>query len=225
MRVSVSNLTFGYDYRTVLKDVSFEIEDGDFLVVVGNNGSGKSTLVKCLLGINPVPDGKVFLDNKEINQFENWIRIGYVPQKLDDFNYEFPITLNEIMHVSRYSKVTEEQKLALLDRMGILELQHENINTLSGGQLQRVFIARALINRPDLLILDEPTVGVDKENVEQFYNVVNGLNEDGVTIILISHHLSPGNANYTHIMQLREGRSFLRSASDLHAGGDSRHGV
>ncbi|MBU1019719.1 MAG: ATP-binding cassette domain-containing protein, partial [Firmicutes bacterium] len=107
MRVTVSNLTFGYDYRTVLKDVSFKINSGDFLAVIGNNGSGKSTLIKCILGINKIPPKRIFLDDIDITEYKNFRNVGYVPQKFDDFNYEFPITVNEILQVSRYSKFTE----------------------------------------------------------------------------------------------------------------------
>ncbi len=214
MRVEVQNLSFSYDYRPVLRNVSLSLESGDFLVVVGNNGSGKSTLIKCILGINRVPDKKIYLDGMEINEFRKWLRIGYVPQKLDDFNYEFPITVNEIMHVSRYSKMRDEEKLALFDRMGILELQNENINTLSGGQLQRVFIARAMVNHPDLLILDEPTAGIDSESEAKFYRIVNDLNDEGVTIILISHDLKPGKSNFNRIMRLTDGRAKTMAASE-----------
>ncbi len=214
MRVEVRNLSFSYDYRPVLRNVSLNLENGDFLVVVGNNGSGKSTLVKCILGINRVPEKKIFLDGMEINEFRRRLRIGYVPQKLDDFNYEFPITVNEIMHVSRYSRMRDEDKLALFDRMGILELQNENINTLSGGQLQRVFIARAMVNNPDLLILDEPTAGIDAESEAKFYRIVNDLNDEGVTVILISHDLKPGRSNFNRIMHLTDGRARTIAASE-----------
>ncbi len=208
MRIKVDNLSFGYDYRTVLKNVSFTIESGDFLVLVGNNGSGKSTLIKCLLGVNRVPSNRIFIDDIDIHQYRQWINIGYVPQKFDDFNYEFPITVNEILTVSRLSKLDEEARLSLLDKMGILELQNENINSLSGGQLQRVFIARALMNSPKLLILDEPTVGVDTENINEFYRMINGLHASGVSIILITHDAKSSKANFTRKLRMVDGRLF-----------------
>ena len=214
MRVTVSNLTFGYDYRTVLKDINFSLKSGDFLAVIGNNGSGKSTLVKCILGINKVPGDKIVLDDIDINEFKNFKKIGYVPQKFDDFNYEFPITVNEVLQATRFSKFTEDQKLEVLDKIGILELQNENINNLSGGQLQRVFIVRALMNDPKLLILDEPTVGVDRENVEGFYKIVNELHSEGLTIILISHNLKESNANFTHVLSLHNGSGVIRTVND-----------
>ncbi len=215
MRIDVDNLSFGYDYRTVLKNISFTLQSGDFLVLIGNNGSGKSTLVKCLLGINKVPEGKIYLDGQDIHNFKDWLRVGYVPQKFDDFNYEFPITVNEILNVTKFSKVDNDQKLQLLDRMGILKLQNENINELSGGQLQRVFITRALMNNPKLLILDEPTAGVDQENVIGFYRIVNDLNAEGVTIILVSHDTKGSKTNMSHIMNLDEGRAKYINVCDL----------
>ena len=218
MRIKVSNLSFGYDYRTVLKDVSFQLESGDFLVMVGNNGSGKSTLIKCLIGINKVPNKKIFLDDININDYKSWINIGYVPQKFDDFNYEFPITVNEILSVSRYGKLDTTEKLEWLDKLGILELQNENINNLSGGQLQRVFIVRALMNKPRLLILDEPTVGVDAKNISRFYKTINELNSLGVTIILITHDIKSSKANFTHMMYLTNGEAKIRRLSDGEAG-------
>ena len=214
MRVTVNNLTFGYDYRTVLKDVSFKINTGDFLAIVGNNGSGKSTLVKCILGINKIPAKRIFLDDVDITEYKNFRNIGYVPQKFDDFNYEFPITVNEILQVSRYTKVSEDSKLEILDKIGILHLQHENINNLSGGQLQRVFIVRALMNKPKLLILDEPTVGVDRENVISFYKTINELHCEGITIILITHNIKESNANFTHILSIVNGESMFKELEE-----------
>lgn len=214
MRVTINNLTFGYDYRTVLKDVSFKINTGDFLAIVGNNGSGKSTLVKCILGINKIPAKRIFLDDVDITEYKNFRNIGYVPQKFDDFNYEFPITVNEILQVSRYTKVSEDSKLEILDKIGILHLQHENINNLSGGQLQRVFIVRALMNKPKLLILDEPTVGVDRENVISFYKTINELHSEGITIILITHNIKESSANFTHILSIVNGESMFKELEE-----------
>ena len=210
MRVSVENLTFGYDYRTVLKDISFKINSGDFLAVIGNNGSGKSTLVKCILGINKIAPGQILLDDVDITTFKTFINIGYVPQKFDDFNYEFPITVNEILSASNIKRISEDKQLELLDKIGILELQNENINNLSGGQLQRVFIVRSLMNNPKMLILDEPTVGVDQTSVEGFYKLVNELNKEGITILLITHNIHESNANYTHILSLHNGEGVFK---------------
>lgn len=210
MRITVTNLTFGYDYRTVLKDVSFKLNSGDFLAVVGNNGSGKSTLVKCIIGMNKVVPKQILLDDIDVTSYKDFIKIGYVPQKFDDFNYEFPITVNEILNASAYKGIDEDTMLELLDRIGILELQNENINNLSGGQLQRVFIVRSLMNNPKLLILDEPTVGVDRGNVESFYKTINDLNKEGITVILITHNIHESKANFTHVLSLYNGEGVFK---------------
>lgn len=210
MRLSVNKLTFGYDYRTVLKDISFKINSGDFLAVIGNNGSGKSTLIKCILGINKVAANQVFLDDIDVTLFANFINIGYVPQKFDDFNYEFPITVDEILRASNVRRISEDKLLELLDKTGILELQNENINNLSGGQLQRVFIVRALMNDPKMLILDEPTVGVDRRSVEAFYKTINDLNKDGITIILITHNIHEAVADISHVLSIHNGEGVFK---------------
>ncbi|QMS85227.1 metal ABC transporter ATP-binding protein [Candidatus Xianfuyuplasma coldseepsis] len=210
MRLLIQNLTFGYDYRTVLKDISLKINSGDFLAVIGNNGAGKSTLIKCILGINKVAPGQIFLDDIDVSLFTNFINIGYVPQKFDDFNYEFPITVNEILSASNVRDISEDKLLELLDKSGILELQNENINNLSGGQLQRVFIVRSLMNDPKMLILDEPTVGVDRKNVEAFYKLVNELNAGGITIILITHNIHESKANLSHVLSIHNGEGVFR---------------
>jgi zinc transport system ATP-binding protein len=211
VRLSVNNLTFGYDYRTVLKDINFKIGSGDFLAIVGNNGSGKSTLIKCILGINKVTANQIFLDDIDVTLFRNFINIGYVPQKFDDFNYEFPITVNEILHASNVRRLSEDKLLEILDKIGILELQNENINNLSGGQLQRVFIVRALMNDPKMLILDEPTVGIDRRNVEAFYKTVNELNKEGITILLITHNIHESSANISHVLSIHNGEGVFRA--------------
>ncbi len=210
MRLTVKNLTFGYDYRTVLKDITFKINSGDFLAIVGNNGSGKSTLVKCILGINKVAPNQIYLDDVDVTTFQNFINVGYVPQRFEHFNYEFPITVNEILHASNVRNAKEEEILELLDKLGILEIQNENINSLSGGQLQRVFIARSLLNDPKMLILDEPTVGVDRKNIESFYKTINELNAEGITVLLITHNIHESNANFTHILSIHNGEGVFR---------------
>ncbi len=202
MLIDINNLTFAYGHKMVISNLSMTLRPGDFLVVSGKNGSGKSTFVKCLLGINPVASGMIFFDHEDINYFKKWTNVGYVPQKFDDFNYEFPITVSEILSVSKLRKTNESRKLKLLDDMGILEIMNENINSLSGGQIQRVFVVRAMLNQPELLILDEPTASIDRKNVEYFRATVNRLNRQGVTIILISHEESLDELNYTHILQM-----------------------
>jgi zinc transport system ATP-binding protein len=200
MLIDIADLSFAYGHRIVLKNISLSLSHGDFLVIQGKNGSGKSTLIKCLLGINSVKSGMIFYDHEDIVNFKDWPSIGYVAQKFEDFNYEFPITVNEILTVTTRKKTPPSHKLKWLDRMGILRLLNENINNLSGGQLQRVFIVRAMLNAPSLLILDEPTASIDQENVAYFYKAINDLNEEGVTVILISHDDQLEPLRYSHVL-------------------------
>ena len=202
MRIDIRNLSFAYGHKAIINGLSHTISPGDYLVVRGKNGSGKSTLIKCLLGINSVKNGMIFLDDEDINSFKKWTVFGYVSQNFDSFNYEFPLTVQELLTFSSITKVSEHNYLKLLDQMGILDIVNDNINSLSGGQLQRVFIVKAMLNDPEVLILDEPTASIDKQNSEFFYKTVDELNRQGKTIILITHTDSIEHLNYTHILNM-----------------------
>lgn len=202
MQIVIRNLSFAYGHKTVINGLSHSINPGDYLVVKGKNGTGKSTLIKCLLGINSVNNGMIFLDDTDINAFKQWTKFGYVSQNFDDFNYEFPLTVEELLRFSSIKKAKQHNYLKLLDQMGILEILNQNVNSLSGGQLQRVFIVRAMLNNPEVLILDEPTASIDKQNTEFFYKTVDEFNKEGITIILITHTDSLKNINYTHTLTM-----------------------
>ncbi|XMB71765.1 ATP-binding cassette domain-containing protein [Mycoplasmatota bacterium WC30] len=202
MQIDIRNLSFSYGHKTVINNLSHTINRGDYLVIQGKNGSGKSTLIKCLLGINSVKNGMIFLDEQDINSFKKWTKFGYVSQNYDNFNYEFPLTVQELLRFSTITKKSEHNQLKLLDQMGILEIVNQNINSLSGGQLQRVFIVKAMLNDPEVLILDEPTASIDKQNTEFFYKTVDELHALGKTIILITHTDSLENLNYTHVIDM-----------------------
>jgi zinc transport system ATP-binding protein len=202
MQIDINNLSFAYGQKLVINNLSFSTNPGNFLVLQGKNGTGKTTLIKCLLGMNPVPNGMIFFNHEDINGFRGWTSVGYVSQSIDNFNYEFPITVNEVLTISKLRKVKQSRKLKLLDQMGILEILNDNINSLSGGQLQRVFIVKAILNHPKLLILDEPTASIDKKNIEYFYQTVNELNAEGTTIILITHDEYLDSYNYSHVLQM-----------------------
>jgi zinc transport system ATP-binding protein len=202
MQIDIRNLTFAYGHKTIINNLSLKLNSGDYLVVNGKNGTGKSTFVKCLLGINAIKSGMIFFDEQDLNSFKGWTKIGYVSQIFDDFNYEFPLTVHELMRFSSLKNKNEKKILEYLDHMGILEIGNQNINSLSGGQLQRVFIVRALLNDPEVLIMDEPTAAIDKQNKEFFYKTVNELSEEGKTIILISHNDDLADINYSHVLTM-----------------------
>ncbi len=202
MLIEIRNLSFAYGHKTVINGLSHTINPGDYLVIKGKNGTGKTTLIKCLLGINPVKNGMIFFNGQDINSFNNWPKFGYVSQNLDDFNYEFPLTVEELLKFSSVTKASKKNYLKLLDQMGILDIVNQNINSLSGGQLQRVFIIRAMLNNPEILILDEPTASIDKQNTEFFYQTINELNKQGITVILITHTEFITQINYTHLLTM-----------------------
>lgn len=197
--VEVINVSFSYGKAHVLEDVDLTLYEGEFLGLVGPNGSGKSTLIKCILGLQQPDHGEIKLFGKPVSNFRSWPRIGYVSQKANSFNTSFPATVYEVVSTGLYGKIGLFKRMSrqdkqivheVIDRVGLSEFRKQTVGSLSGGQQQRVFIARALVSSPDLLILDEPTVGVDVESVERFYSLLEGLrSEYNLTILLVSHDI------------------------------------
>lgn len=186
MRLRINNLNFSYGQKKIISNLSFSIPSGAFLSIVGKNGTGKSTLIKCILKTLKIPNDVIYLDDIDINNIKVFSNIGYVPQKMD-FNYEFPITVKEILLSSYKGKAYDKLFKETINLLDLNKLYNENINNLSGGQLQRIFIARALLTEPKLLILDEPTIGVDAENLKNLHLILKKLKEQLVTIVLITH--------------------------------------
>lgn len=197
--VSVKGFSFRYDSEPVLDAISLDLSKGDYIGLVGPNGSGKSTLVKSLFGLLPLQSGSIELFGKSINQFSEWQRIGYVPQHVFRGDRSFPATVREVVESGHMEENSILCQLGLrkcepithaLETAGIGHLVGRRIGELSGGERQRVFIARALVSNPELLILDEPTAGIDQTAQEAFYDLLEVLNKKhGITIFLISHDL------------------------------------
>lgn len=181
----LEDISFSYNGQPVLEDIWLDINEGDFLGIIGPNGGGKTTLLKILLGLLKPQKGKVELFGEDINKFRSWDRIGYVPQKINVANFSFPVTVEEVINTFENKKKNAPAVLPLVDLEGF---EKRKINELSGGQLQRVFIARALSSEPELLLMDEPTVGVDPQAQEQFYLLLRQLNKKHkLTLALVSH--------------------------------------
>src|SRR5690625_603383 len=183
--IRLENISYAYGEKTVLKDVNLNIERGIFMGLVGPNGGGKTTLIKIILGLLDPNKGNIFLLDEPIDTFKDWNRIGFVSQKANTFNKGFPATVFEVVSMGLTAKVgyfkfmkrkDKEKVLHAIDQVDMGEYAYQNIGNLSGGQQQRVFIARALVSEPELLILDEPTVGIDYQNVERFYELLHELN-------------------------------------------------
>ncbi|WP_053948752.1 metal ABC transporter ATP-binding protein [Halolamina sediminis] len=195
--VEATDVTFAYGDRPVIESVSLDIEAGGFLGLVGPNGSGKTTLLELLIGLRRPDSGSVRLFGEPAHRRGTGKRVGYVPQNVSDAAGEMPVTVREAVRMGRYprhgfGRFDDDDRAAVeaaLHRVEITDLADRRVGRLSGGQRQRVFIARALAAEADLLALDEPTVGVDAESREAFYDLLGQLNDEGMTIVLIEHDI------------------------------------
>lgn len=197
--IDVSNLNFGYTSELVLKDVNLCVDEGQFICITGENGSGKSTLLKVLLGELKHFEGSIKLFGNPINSIKDFKDIGYVPQNSVMNKVAFPTTCREMVAINLYrsfgpvkfpgKKQFERAEKALVD-MGLEKYVRTPFNELSGGLQQRVMITRALINDPRLLILDEPTAGVDNESKVRFLDLLETVTQErNITAVLVSHEL------------------------------------
>lgn len=207
--IETRDICFSYGGEEVLKDITLEIHRGDYLGVVGPNGSGKTTLLKIMLGLLKPRSGEVRLFGSDIKDFKDWSRIGYVPQKATNFDVNFPATVHEVVLMSRYGRrgllrgVTAQDhdiSMMALEQVGMREFHDRLIGDLSGGQQQRVFIARALAGQPEIIFLDEPTIGIDERAQAEFYALLKELNEKlGLTLVLVSHDIEMITREVVHI--------------------------
>ncbi len=192
--IDIRHLTAGYDENIVLSDVSLTIHDKDFIGVIGPNGGGKTTLLKAILGLlKPVKGEVVFHDCMTEGSHH---RIGYLPQ-INNIDRKFPISVSEVVRsglmsrkriIKRYDKKDLEFSGHLMEEMGIYEIRNKAIGELSGGQIQRALLCRALVNQPKLLVLDEPNTYVDNRFEKELYEKLRKLNEN-IAILLVSHDL------------------------------------
>ncbi|MHC0035891.1 metal ABC transporter ATP-binding protein [Pseudoneobacillus sp. C159] len=212
--VDIKHVSYKYDREYVLEDIHLSIPKGAFLAIVGPNGSGKSTLMKLLLNLNKLQQGNILLFGENIESFNEWHKVGYVSQKANSFNSGFPATVYEVVAsgltkkigLFRILKKADKQKIIdAIASVDMLPFINRNIGELSGGQQQRIFIARALVSNPELLILDEPTVGVDAQNVRNFYEILQTLNKQwGITLLLVTHDMSAISDKVTHVACLNK---------------------
>ncbi|SDI11117.1 zinc transport system ATP-binding protein [Pseudobutyrivibrio sp. 49] len=191
--LSAKDLAVGYEGKAVLQNVNFEVNVGDYFCIVGENGSGKTTLLRTIVGLIPPISG-------ELNYGDGFTKtaVGYLPQQ-SDVQRDFPASVFEIVlsgcqnglaHKFFYSKSQKEMALKNIERMGIGHLAKRCYRELSGGQQQRVLLARALCATKQVLILDEPVAGLDPEATEEMYRMIKQLNDEGLTIIMISHDIA-----------------------------------
>ncbi|WP_442601240.1 metal ABC transporter ATP-binding protein [Paenibacillus sp. KN14-4R] len=196
--VSIDGVSFSYDNKKVIDNLSFNVLERDFVGLIGSNGAGKTTLLKMLVGLLKVKQGQIRLFDEPLNTFKDWDRIGYVPQK-NSLNPLFPATVREVVTSGLYgrkrlyrriSQADYQKCMDAMEVMRITDLGDRKIGELSGGQQQRVFLARALVNNPELLILDEPTVGIDAQTQEDFFRMIRHMHEHHhMTFIMVSHDI------------------------------------
>ncbi|AFS77964.1 zinc ABC transporter ATP-binding protein ZurA [Gottschalkia acidurici 9a] len=205
--VKVKNLKFGYGKNDILKDISLEINEGEYVGIIGGNGSGKSTLLKLLIGVMQPNSGTISISKKNI---------GYLSQQVRNFNTEFPATVEEVIAANLYSKMgflkilNKNHKKKIDEVLKIVNMQgykDKLIGKLSGGQQQRVFIAKLLVNEPDIIFMDEPIVGLDDESIKSFYSLMNKLNKElRLTIVMITHDVRGVEKSLDKIFCIEDGK-------------------
>ncbi len=207
------NLAIGYDGNVVQSNINLEIDKADYLCIVGRNGAGKSTLIKTILGLIPPISGKMVLgDNLKS------VDIGYLPQQTQ-IQKDFPASVWEVVlsgcinkHGMRcfYNREEKEKAIQLLEKIGILELKNKSYSKLSGGQQQRVLLVRALCATNKVLLLDEPMAGLDTESVKELYETVKKLNNEGTTIIMITHEIENALPYANFVLNMDENAVFMK---------------
>ncbi len=197
--IEVKNLNFKYGENQVLQNISFAVQNGEYLGIIGPNGGGKTTLLKIILGLLKPTSGKIFILGKDSNQCKEKASIGYVPQRSTQGDFSFPATVEEVVKSGRTPRIGTFKKFQISDYAavakameitGVTKNKNRLIGSLSGGERQKVFIARALAGDPKILVLDEPTVAVDIGAQEKFYNFLSDLNKKlKLTILFVSHDI------------------------------------
>ena len=208
--ININNLSFSYvKGNELLKDINLNIPSGVYLSILGENGSCKSTLIKLILNLLKPDSGNIEIASK---------KISYVPQRLDNFNSEFPLTVKELLTSHSRALGIKSPKIidSALNQVNMNKFKNSLIGNLSGGQQQRVFIARALIGDPDLIILDEPSTGVDERSQKEIYPLLKQLNTDlGKTIISVEHNTKIAIKYSTHILKIENGKMNLYTTNNF----------
>lgn len=210
--IHIENLTVSYEQTIALKNICLDVQKGEYLAIMGPNGGGKSTLLKSILGLIPIDSGKILIFGKSVNKLGT--QISYVPQ-FSAVDRKFPVSALEVVMTSyirnglhpffKYKKEQKQEALKQMEYVGISDLAKRQISELSGGEFQRLLIARALAVNPQILILDEPTASVDPHSRETIYNVLDNLNKKKeMTILMVTHDLSAISSKVTRLACLNE---------------------
>jgi zinc transport system ATP-binding protein len=223
--LSVQELFFRYHETDIICDISFNVDKGDYIGLVGPNGSGKTTLIRIILGMLKPYRGKIQIFGRDNDEFTDRNKIGYLPQKLTNLNPRFPATVREVVSLGllsgkpfpKYLNSSDEVAIDnALDSLDIRNIKHDFIADLSGGQLQRVLAARAIVNNPEFLIMDEPTTALDPEMRERFFLLLSELNKNrSVTIIMVTHDIGTIGKYASKLLYIDKKVVFYGSFSDF----------
>lgn len=216
-QLECKNVYINYDANNALKNVSFSIDEGDYLCIVGENGSGKSTLIKAILGLEKIKSGEIsFLNGLKKNE------IGYLPQQTI-VQKNFPASVYEVVLSGTlnnrgikpfYSKKEKELANQNIEKLGIKDIKNKSYKELSGGQQQRVLLARALCSTKKIIVLDEPITGLDINITKEMYSTIRKINEEGTTIIMVSHDINFAINNANKILHLQTECKFFGTVND-----------
>ena len=208
--IKLKNLSFSYSSTPpyVINNISLTVNKGDYISILGDNGSGKSTLIKLILKLIEPTKGTIKSD---------LLKIGYLPQRFENLNTQFPITVHEMLNCYRKTLKIKDKNIIskYLDIVRMNDFRNSLIGTLSGGQCQKIFIARALMGNPELLIMDEPSEGVDAKSQDEIYSLIKNINRNnGITVISVEHNLKAAISNSTLIYHLKDGNGHLCSPKE-----------
>lgn len=216
-QLECKNVYINYDANNAVKNVSFSIDEGDYLCIVGENGSGKSTLIKAILGLEKIKSGEIsFLNGLKKNE------IGYLPQQTI-VQKNFPASVYEVVLSGTlnnrgikpfYSKKEKELANQNIEKLGIKDIKNKSYKELSGGQQQRVLLARALCSTKKIIVLDEPITGLDINITKEMYSTIRKINEEGTTIIMVSHDINFAINNANKILHLQTECKFFGTVND-----------
>jgi zinc transport system ATP-binding protein len=215
--LTLDQVTFAYDRRQVVSDLSFSLDEGDYLAIIGENGSGKTTLLLGLLGLKE-PAGGTIRRSEALRAH----RIGYLPQQVPE-QRDFPATVREIILSGRlnrhglvafYNKEDRQAADAVIRKLSLEDLEKRSFRELSGGQRQRVLLARAMTAAEGLLLMDEPVAGLDPIVSHEFYRLIRQLNKSGTTVIMVSHDIHCVTRDATHVLHLGYGHHYFGTAAE-----------
>lgn len=220
-RLEIKNISISYGKNIALENISFNVEEGQNIALIGPNGAGKSTLFKALVGLLPLDSGKILIHGLRVGHHTDCV--AYVPQK-EEIDWQFPITVFEVVMMGRYSKIKKfknpqkKDKEAVYEsllQMGIRDLAFSKISELSGGQQQKVFIARAIAQEPHILLMDEPFTGVDMSTKETILAFLNNSKKSKITVIVATHDLNMAAKNFEDVLLLNKKMIAYGKPSDV----------